>query len=266
MRPIHAISLLILVCAGFKPAQSQFAPLNDCTRNRITNAWYEKGQFLRNLPSGTTGNFEISFATPAGAPAFVSDYEKYLRMQAIAPDTSINNLTVPGWNVFTPAQKASWAEQHKIISQQKADSAHNATSKWQQVWINNQSAQTYYLQAQDGSFMGILEAQDPKGQWHPVEYWRFSGCGNSYHSIAFAPGTACSFVVKPTAGSLPASLRYKLMGCDRFYYSTEFKGNIDPVVFEKAFVSELYTGQGYKNWSLMDTVVQRCRMDLNLKI
>ena len=126
-------------------------------------------------------------------------------------------------------QKFEKLEKQKISYRQQADSAHIKNNQGQnQVWIINNSKDTVTIQMQDWSFICVLQAKTKGGQWYPIQYWRFSTCGNSYYSKHFPPKTANSFVTKlPNEGDYKTKIRYKLLGADKFFYSNEFDGRIN---------------------------------------
>jgi len=81
---------------------------------------------------------------------------------------------------------------------------------------------------QDWSYICVLQGLTKGGQWFPLQYWRFSNCGNSYHDKHFPPKTANSFITTiPNKGDYETKLRFKLLGTDKFYYSNEFTGKIN---------------------------------------
>ena len=81
---------------------------------------------------------------------------------------------------------------------------------------------------QDWSYICLLQGLTKGGQWFPIQYWRFSTCGNSYYDKHFPPKTANSFITTiPNKGDYETKLRFKLLGIDKFYYSNEFTGKIN---------------------------------------
>ena len=90
----------------------------------------------------------------------------------------------------------------------------------------NNTNQDVALQMQDNSFIGVLEARVGQNDWRSVQYLTFSWCGNSYVLKHIAPGSKAYFITPLLKGDYKTTLRYKILGKDKFYYSNEFKGNI----------------------------------------
>ncbi|MNE57953.1 hypothetical protein D3C80_1529510 [compost metagenome] len=134
----------------------------------------------------------------------------------------------------------------------------------QEVWLINNSSDTIEVQMQDGSYVCILEAKNKSHKWKPIEFWRFSRCGNSYYSKRFLPKTANSFLaIHLNKGEYKTKLRYKLLGADKFYYSNEFDGQIEYCQFLED--SSSFTSRGRPHYKL-DTLVNLCfRMRVNSK-
>ena len=153
--------------------------------------------------------------------------EFYSRKCSIELDTSDLDWT-DGWEKLTTKQKFEKVKQERKSYLIQADSSHILSNqRQQQVWIINNTKDTVTIQMQDWSFICVLQAKTKNGQWNPIQYWRFSTCGNSYYFKDFPPRTANSFITKlPDEGDYKTKLRYKLLGADKFYCSNEFDGRI----------------------------------------
>ncbi len=133
------------------------------------------------------------------------------------------------WEKLTTKQKFDKVNQEKKTFLIQADSAHFINNQGQhQVWIINNLRDTVTIQMQDWSFICILQAKTKGGKWYPIQYWRFSTCGNSYYFKKIPPKTANSFITElPNSGDYKTELRFKLLGENKYYYSNEFEGKIN---------------------------------------
>lgn len=192
-------------------------------------AWYEIGldEPIPNIKK-LQKEFVIIVDTNYRAKNFISFAENYSRERSTKLDTSNLNWN-DGWEKLTTKQKIEKVKQEKKAYLIQADSIHIANNKGlQQVWIINNSKDTVALQMQDWSYICVLQAKTKTGQWYPIQYWRFSTCGNSYYCKYFPPKKVNSFITNlPHKGNYKTKLRYKLLGTDRFYYSNEFYGRIN---------------------------------------
>ena len=109
--------------------------------------------------------------------------------------------------------------------------------------VVNNSKDTVSFNAQDSRLYLVIEALDKKGEWRPIEYSPNSWCGNSYHTVALAPGYEWRFKVPVYEGEfktkLRASLRYinpksktvRRTTDEKIVYSNEFDGSINLAQF-----------------------------------
>jgi hypothetical protein len=201
----------------------------DCKTGQMKPAWYEHGidEQIPNI-KGLQNEFVIIVDTNSKAKNFISFDEDYSRERSNKLDTSDLNWT-DNWEQLTPKQKFEKVNQEKKSYLIQADSAHFLNNQGQQqVWIINNSRDTVTIQMQDWSFICVLQAKTKGGQWYPIQYWRFSTCGNSYGFKKFPPKTANSFITElPNKGDYLTKLRYKLLGENKYYYSNEFEGKIN---------------------------------------
>ena len=217
---------IILACKqGSSAIEEQF----ECAHGLMRRAWYEHGADepipdLKGLPQ----NFMILVDTSLRPTNFVSYDESYLLEESTSLDTSDMHW-VEDWDNLKTSEKLKRVAEERNKSKTKADSIHQGNNqRQQQVWIINNSDDTVGIQMQDWLFICILQAKARNGQWHPVQYWRLSTCGNSYYTKTFLPKTANSFIAdRHLEGDYPTTLRYKLMGAKTFYYSNEFDGRIN---------------------------------------
>jgi len=100
------------------------------------------------------------------------------------------------------------------------------------VFIFNATKDTVFLEQQDGSVIMIQEAKDENGVWKPIEFWRYSWCGNSYGAEGLAPNDLAVVKVFNYTGDFETELRLKLKNSDKTIYSHSFKGKINKSQFE----------------------------------
>lgn len=99
------------------------------------------------------------------------------------------------------------------------------------VFILNPTKQPLYLVSQDMRIIMIQEAKNEKGEWLPIEYWRYSDCGNSYGLIQVNSGQAVIANMYKYAGDFETELRVKLKSGKNSIYSKPFKGRINKKQF-----------------------------------
>jgi hypothetical protein len=234
----HAILLIIFFSclAGNcqtvnSPAKKSIIAPITCSTGLMKRAGNEYGMDEPVPPiKGLANDFIILVDPKLKASNFISFEEQCYRHQSNDPDTFrfkyVNELD---WNTISPEKKFAIADSIKSTRKRMADSVHVLNNKGEnQVWIINNTPNVVSVQMQDWLFICILQGLTKDGQWLPIQYWQFSGCGNSYHNKEFAPKTANSFLFTiPNKGNYQTKLRFKLLGADRFYYSNEFTGKID---------------------------------------
>ena len=211
-------------------ADTPFQENFNCETGLMKSAWYEFGADesippIKNLKS----DFIILVDTNFKARNFISYNEDYCRTESINLDTSFLKIGQENWELMSAIEKQEKIAEQKISYKQQADSAHTKNNNGQiQIWIINNTADTVSIQMQDWSYICILQGLTKGGQWFPIQYWRFSKCGNSYSDKQIPPKIANSFITTiPNIGDYETKLRFKLLGSDRFYYSNEFTGKIN---------------------------------------
>jgi hypothetical protein len=102
------------------------------------------------------------------------------------------------------------------------------------AYLINTSDATFNAKRQDGSLIMIQEAMDAEGKWQPIEYWVYSGCGNSYFDpLVLTPGNYVMIPIKEYKGSFKTKFRLKMKKDTSLFYSDTFEGSIDKSQFEK---------------------------------
>lgn len=101
-------------------------------------------------------------------------------------------------------------------------------------YLVNTSDSTFEAGRQDGSLIMIQEALDKKGKWKPIEYWVYSGCGNSYfNSLSLDSGKCVMIPIKKYSGNFETRIRLKLKYGDEILFSDSFEGSINKSQFKK---------------------------------
>jgi hypothetical protein len=101
-------------------------------------------------------------------------------------------------------------------------------------YLINASDSIFNAEKQDGSLIMIQEAIDKNGDWQPIEYWTYSGCGNSYfHPLTLKPGKYIMIPIKKYNGNYKTKIRLKLKKDKSIFYSDPFDGSIETSQFDK---------------------------------
>lgn len=107
-------------------------------------------------------------------------------------------------------------------------------SKYFLGYLVNTTNETFEIERQDGSLIMIQEALNEDGEWRPIEYWVYSGCGNSYFNpLILTPNKYVMVPIKKYTGSFKTQIRLKLRNRKKTIYSPPFSGSIDRTQFNK---------------------------------
>lgn len=102
------------------------------------------------------------------------------------------------------------------------------------AYLINTSDTVFHAAMQDGSLMMIQEALNENAKWKPIEYWVFSGCGNSYfNSLELEPNKYIMIPIKYYKGNFKTKIRLKMRKDKSIFYSKSFDGSIDKSQFSK---------------------------------
>lgn len=204
----------------------------DTAKPAMQRAWYAYDTEAKLPLSVAHTGFTVLADTSFKAAGFVSIDERFLRHFSTVSDTTISyhqSDWVKPWKRLTKQQRRIRIAREQANYARKADSLHMLNNRdHYRVWLLNNSTDTIALATQDESLICILQAQNAYKQWQPVQFWRFSGCGNSNIAAYLLPKEHISFLAKIRRhGNFKTALRYKLMGAKQFYYSNEFDGVIN---------------------------------------
>ena len=102
------------------------------------------------------------------------------------------------------------------------------------AYLLNTTDSIFQAKRQDGSLIMIQEALDENGNWQPIEYWVYSGCGNSYFDpLQLEPGKCVLVPIKKYSGNFTTKIRLKFKYGNSVMYSESFNGSIDKAQFNK---------------------------------
>lgn len=123
------------------------------------------------------------------------------------------------------------------------------------VFIHNPTKDTLLLDQQDGRVIMIQEAKDENGQWKPIEFWRYSWCGNSYGAEVLLPNTVAIVKIFKYEGDFETEIRLKLKNGNDIIYSDSFKGKINKSQFNlPRDVKEIYLSRKNENKEYLDRI------------
>jgi len=101
-------------------------------------------------------------------------------------------------------------------------------------YLINTTDSTFNASRQDMSLIMIQEALDKDGNWQPIEYWVYSGCGNSYfYPLELIPNTCVLVPIIKYTGDYETKIRLKFKYDKKVIYSTSFNGSIQKSQFKK---------------------------------
>ena len=102
------------------------------------------------------------------------------------------------------------------------------------AYLVNTSDSSFRAKRQDGSLIMIQEALNEDGKWLPIEYWVYSGCGNSYFDpLELNPGNYVMIPIKKYLGNFETKIRLRFLQGNNLYCSEPFNAKIDKSQFEK---------------------------------
>jgi hypothetical protein len=215
--PVFFFAFLAFLSGNYHKENTPLHENIDCKEKIMKMAGNETNKGMA-IPENLNKGF-IIMADTNKAINYISTLEETLRNVLLEYDT----ITV----------KDEKQEKSRMQIKKNIDSIHNLNKDVHLVMIYNNSTKTVILQKQDQEFICILQGLHPNGQWRPIQYWRGSGCGNSYWKKIFAPSTTAIFAAHiPNQGNYETKLRFKILGINQFYYSNEFPGKIDVCEFE----------------------------------
>jgi hypothetical protein len=104
---------------------------------------------------------------------------------------------------------------------------HKMVVKALPIYIVNRTKKSIFISEQETELMLIQEAKDKKGKWKPIEYYRFSYCGNSYGDYVLRPNYYLMAKVFKYKGEFETLLRIKMVSDTTVIYSHPFRGSVN---------------------------------------
>ena len=106
--------------------------------------------------------------------------------------------------------------------------------KYFRAYLINNKSEKFTAKRQDESLIMIQEALDENGNWLPIEYWVYSGCGNSYFNpLELDSGKYVMIPIRKYSGYFNTKIRLKMKKDSTLFYSQPFEGSIDKEQFQK---------------------------------
>lgn len=100
-------------------------------------------------------------------------------------------------------------------------------------YLVNTTDSIFSAKKQDRSLIMIQEAIDENGNWRPIEYWVYSGCGNSYFSpLKLEPGKYLMLPIKKYHGNYKTKARLKFKYGTDVMFSDSFDVSINKAQFK----------------------------------
>lgn len=100
------------------------------------------------------------------------------------------------------------------------------------IYVFNKTTDSIKISSQDWHLFLIQEAKNQNGVWKPIEYWKYSWCGNSYLSDKLEPNGILKTESKVYSGNFETQIRFKLLNDNRVYYSNSTTGFVNLKQFE----------------------------------
>ncbi|UKB83363.1 hypothetical protein LF887_20480 [Chryseobacterium sp. MEBOG06] len=113
------------------------------------------------------------------------------------------------------------------------------------VSIKNMTEDSLFIPTQDSKFYMIKEMKSSSGIWKPIEFWRYSTCGNSYfESATIPPEKSKQTEIQFTKGKSSTEIRIKFLFKNQIYYSNSLKVKLNLSVLNQK--KDLYSDSVYK--------------------
>lgn len=129
---------------------------------------------------------------------------------------------------------------HVIVSSPEA-SEEFPSSISREVQFINLEGDTLIASAQDSRLNTLIEAKNADGEWVPIQIYRGSWCGNSYHEVYLPTGNAWNWRIPEFEGGFETELRVAIYGVMTWdngehsepftLYSEPYPGSINPAQF-----------------------------------
>lgn len=136
------------------------------------------------------------------------------------------------------------------------------------VRLINQTEDTLFFSAQDSRLYTQIEAMNEEGEWLPIEIFRSSDCGNSYHSVFLIPNHEWSWTVPEFEGGIVTKLRIKVYNIytrtinqerenqDDYYYPHRFDNSETFEVYSEEWTGRINPSQFHRNYNFSPSGVK----------
>ncbi|NVK29062.1 MAG: WG repeat-containing protein [Flavobacteriia bacterium] len=115
-------------------------------------------------------------------------------------------------------------ELHVVRSEEVVPWRSDSTIAARLITLVNRSRDTMFFEAQDSRIYTVVEAVNEDGEWMPIETFRSSWCGNSYHSVFLPPNSEWTWTVPEFEGGIETDFRIKVYKI----YTREYNSNKEP--------------------------------------
>ena len=95
------------------------------------------------------------------------------------------------------------------------------------VYVFNKTNNPIKISSRDWHLFLIQEAKNQNGDWKPIEYHKYSWCGNSYQSEKLEPNGILKTESKVYNGNFQTQIRFKLLNQNKVYYSNSIPGFVN---------------------------------------
>jgi len=230
MKKIQLILLLAIISLTGYGQMNFYCDRNETKSDSMTRAWYpyqivdsivfdEKNLIIadiNNKPTNFISSEEQIKRSLASVESHSKDFfEKYESDEFDSYEAYLKDLN----------EKSTFWDSLAVLEHQYSNSMDMA------VWIQNQTNDTILFPIQDGSLIGVIEANDKNGNWKPIQYWWFSWCGNSYEDLILPPKKSIQIGLNNRLGKVDTKMRLRIHGRDTIYLSNEFLGKISNNAF-----------------------------------
>lgn len=100
------------------------------------------------------------------------------------------------------------------------------------IYVFNKTTNSLEISIQDWHLLLIQEAKNQYGEWNPIEYWKYSWCGNSYLGYKLEPNGILKTESEAYKGDFETQIRFKLLNNDKVYYSNSLIGFVNLSQFD----------------------------------
>lgn len=192
----------------------------------VNNVIMKQIELIPNHSAGVNIYLDSDFRDDS----YTENARKYL---FYADKIKASSFSIPGWENLSVKEKDSYITNLKKTFIIKADSIQKAeTRNIIYFAIENNTPDTIWVQTQDFSIIGLIEAKNKSGEWQPVEYHAISDCNRSFLTYRVAPDTKNYIRYKlPPEGNFRTTARLKAFVNNQIVLSENFEISVDECLF-----------------------------------